>query len=187
MAPLRIAEPLRLVHHHPGRLRVRADVLRGEDSAAAADLRRVLQSMPGVRLVEHNAFTGSVLIEYEPGQVEPDAILGKAAQAAGLDGVVDEAQLPRDPEKPAEVIGVAARVANEVVRAFAGDRADLKLLVPAALAGAAVVSFFKRPVLPRWDNLLWWSYSTFRDLNGDAIDRAGKVDLSALREKGPKT
>ena len=77
--------------------------------------------------------------------------------------------------------------ANEVVRAFAGDRADLKLLVPAALAGAAVVSFFKRPVLPRWDNLLWWSYSTFRDLNGDAIDRAGKVDLSALREKGPKT
>jgi len=187
VAPLRLAEPLRLVHHHPGRLRVRAEVLRGDSSPAAADLRAALKNLPGVRSVGHNAFTGSVLIEYEPGQIEPDALLSRAAQAAGLDGVVDEAQLPRDPDKPAEGVVLGVRVLNEVARALTGDRTDLRMLVPAALAGAAVLSFFRRPVLPRWDNLIWWSYSTFRDLNAEAVDRAGRVDLSALREKGPKT
>ena len=187
MAPLHLAEPLRLVHHHPGRLRVRADILRGDGSAAAADLRAALLDQPGVRSVVHNGFTGSVLIEYQPGQIEPDAILSRAANAAGLDGVIDEAQLPRDPDKPAEGVVLGVRVLNEVARAFTGDRTDLRMLVPAALAGAAVVSFLRRPILPRWDSLLWWSYSTFRDLNAEAFDRAGRIDLSHLREKGPKT
>jgi hypothetical protein len=183
VAPLRLAEPLRLVHHHPGRLRVRADALRGEQSERAADLRAALSGVPGVLRLEHAAFTGSILIEYAPGQVEPDALLARAAQAAGLDGVSDEAT-PHDPQAPARGVAMSARVLDEVVRAVTNDRADLRLLVPAALAGAAVVSFFKRPVLPRWDNLLWWSYSTFRDLNHEAVERAARADLSHLRERG---
>jgi hypothetical protein len=187
VAPLRIAEPLRLVHHHPGRLRVRADVLRGEDSQAAADLRAALTGVAGVLRVVHSPFTGSVLIEYEPGQVEPDALLARASQAAGLDGVVDEASLPRDTSAPARNLAVGARVLNEVTRALSGGRTDLNLLVPAALFGAAIASFLKEPVLPRWDNLLWWSYSTFRDLNHDAVKQAGQVDLSHLRAESPQT
>jgi hypothetical protein len=183
VAPLRIAEPLRLIHHHPGRLRVRADVLRG-DSEAAQAVREALQHLPGVRRVAHVPFTGSVLIEYEPGQVEPDAILGRAAQAAGLEGVVDEASLPHDPRAPAHGVALGARALDEVTRALSGGRTDLRVLVPAALAGAAVVSFLRRPFLPNWDNLLWWSYSTFRDLNHAEIDKAARVDLSHLHERG---
>lgn len=164
---------------------MRAAVLRGEGSAAASELKTALRGLPGVRRVEHSAFTGSVLIEYEPGQVEPDALLSRAAQAAGLDGVSDEAT-PPDPRAPAKGVAMTARVLDEVARALSGDRTDLRMLVPAALAGAAVFSFLRRPVLPRWDNLMWWSYSTFRDLNHDALEHADRADLSHLREKGAK-
>ncbi len=186
MAPLRIAEPLRLVHHHPGRLRVRADVLRGPESAAAAAAKSALTGMPGVSRVDYSEFTGSLLIEYTPGAVEPDALCSRAAQAAGLDGVTDEATPPNNPREPANAVALSARVLDEVARALTGERTDLKTLVPAALAGAALFSFLRRPLLPRWETLLWYSYSTFRDLNGDAMDKAARADLSALRERSAR-
>src|SRR5260221_9538254 len=83
-------EPLTLVHHHPGRLRVRADAFRegaagppgappptagpgGADEPPGEGLRPVdrvraaLDAEPGIAAFLHNPRTGSILVEYEPG------------------------------------------------------------------------------------------------------------------------
>lgn len=164
---------LELVHHHPGRLRVRADVLR-DDPALAERLSVALDAVAGVTKVTHNPQTGSLLVEYEPGLAEPEAIVERIAQVAGLMSPFDPRAV-RPVVKPAGAVIDGVRGLNAVVEELTGSRVDLRSLVPAALAGAAAYSFAygKGPRLPRWDNLLWWSYSVFTSLHAREIARAG--------------
>ena len=169
-------EPLELVHHHPGRLRLRAVAFRvraGEGGALDAVL-EMLQGSPGVRAVSHRPRTGSLLIEYEPGLVEANAILERVADAAGLELVVD----PRDarrarPSPAAQAIGVTREV-NAIAYELTGYRVDLRAAVPAALAALGVYAFVqqKGERLPRWDNLVYWSYNIFTSLHRREIDDA---------------
>ena len=76
-------EVLELVHHHPGRLRVRAEVLR-DDAELAGRVTRAPDGVPGITRVTHNTRTGSLLVEYEPGLAEPDAIAERIARTAQL-------------------------------------------------------------------------------------------------------
>jgi hypothetical protein len=104
-----------------------------------------------------------VLIEYEPGLAEPDAILARTVSAAGLAGVVADAS---DGDRRGELVGIvldAAGALNTIAREVTGGRADLRELVPAALAVTSVVSFVVngKDRLPRWDNALWWAQSVF--------------------------
>lgn len=163
-------EALQLVHHHPGRLRVRATVFE-KDAPALAAVRARLDSLPGILDVAHTATTGSLLVAYQAGMVEHDTIVAAIADAAELDLPRDE---PRDPRRPALVAIGVGRELNAAVEELTGRRADLGSLVPAALAGIAAYSWLKHEDsrLPRWDNLLYWSYSIFRDLNKRAIAEA---------------
>ena len=56
---------LRLVHHHPGRIRMRADAFI-DARELATRVMEALAAMPGVRGSQHTARTGSVLVEYTP-------------------------------------------------------------------------------------------------------------------------
>ena len=76
------AGSLELVHHHPGRLRLRSAAFLDGD-AAAARAREALLGSGTVRAVAHDPRTGSLLVEYEPGLSAPDAIVERAARAAG--------------------------------------------------------------------------------------------------------
>jgi hypothetical protein len=164
---------LELVHHHPGRLRVRADVLL--DGAELAErITRALEGVAGVAHVSHNPRTGSLLVEYEPGLAEPEAIVERIAATAGLMSPFDP-RAARPVARPASALIDATKGLNSVVEELTGTRVDLRTLVPAALAGAAAYSFAygKGPRLPRWDNLLWWSYSIFASLHAREIARSG--------------
>ena len=103
--------------------------------------------------------------------IEPDTIIAAIAESAELDLPRDE---PRDPKRPALIAIGVGRELNAAVEELTGRRADLASLVPAALAGIAAYSWFKHEDsrLPRWDNLLYWSYSVFRDLNKKTIAEA---------------
>ena len=79
---------------------------------------------------------------------------------------------PTRPEDGVRAIAGAARTANRVVAELTLGRADLRTLVPAVLAGAALVQLFRRPVPARWDNLLWWSYSTLMTLNSERFSKS---------------
>lgn len=171
-------EAVELVHHHPGRLRLRASAFVGASDALARVQAR-LDAMPGIASVEHNPKTGSLLIHYEPGLVEPDAVVAAVAEAADL-------ELPRptvrDPNKPALVAIGVGRELNAAVVQITGGRADLTTLVPAAMIGAGVFSFFagRGPRLPRWDNLVYWGYQVFTGLHRAEIERP--AEASGTRE-----
>ncbi len=77
-----VREALEVVHHHPGRLRVRAEAFRAGGSLAD-QVREAILAMPGVTRFEHGVRTGSILIEYEPGLTEPDTILAASRRGGG--------------------------------------------------------------------------------------------------------
>ena len=176
-------EALSLVHHHPGRLRVRADAFRrreGADPDAVGRARAALDALPGIAQVSHNGRTGSLLVEYEPGLVQPEVILRRITAAANLDMPSDDPS-PRGRE-PALVAIDTAREINDLVAELAGYRTDLRGLVPAGMAAMAVYSFafHKDARLPRWDNLLYWSYNIFSQLHRREIEgRAVPLDTGA--------
>ena len=58
-------EHLELAHHHPGRLRVRAEALI-EALDLVQRIREALDATPGILSVTYTAQTGSILVEYEP-------------------------------------------------------------------------------------------------------------------------
>jgi hypothetical protein len=173
-------EALVIVHHHPGRIRVRAETFRY--GTAAIDLVRAkLEALPGILRVTHSARSGSMLVEYEPGHAEPDAILGGIAEAAGLDRAIDEREARRRDPGPGLVAVEVVKELNAITHELTGWRADLRVMVPTALVGLAAVSFAvsKEPRLPRWDNLLYWSYNIFSVLHRRDIER-----LEQAVEKG---
>ncbi len=169
-------EALVIVHHHPGRIRVRADSFR-HDTSALDLVREKLEALPGILRVSHNHASGSMLVEYEPGHAEPDTILGRIAEAAGLDRAIDEREARRRDAGPGLIAVEVVDELNSITHELTGWRADLRVLVPAALAGVAAYAFVagKEARLPRWDNLLWWSYSIFERHHRKEIERVEKA------------
>lgn len=163
-------EVLQLVHHHPGRLRLRSPAFVDND-AVATRVREALAGTLGVSRVDHDAHTGSLVVEYEPGLSSPDAIIERAAQAAGL---------LRAPDRPEgsvrcqgdRVVGACRRI-NAATYDLSGSRVELRTLVPFALAGlSAVILVVRGPRLPRWDNLAYWSISLFALLHSREMNAA---------------
>ncbi len=166
---LTASDPQRLaiVYHHPGRLRLRGPVLE-RHPAAALRLRDAMSRMPGVRQAIHNARSGSLLVEYVPEAIDADTILGAVAAA----GLRIEGPLHR-PDAARVVVG-AARGLNNRVGMATGGATDLHGVVSFALGVGAVTSlvFSRHAKWPRWDNLLYWSYTFFRDVHLRDVERA---------------
>jgi hypothetical protein len=175
-------EPLRLVHHHPGRLRVRALAFVGmlETHPALRAAHRAAMTTPGCRRFSHCSATGSIVIEYQPGALDADELLVRIAQQAGLRGVIDD---KLDKTHRLELVNVvidAMKGANKLTHEVSGGRVDLRELLPAGLAIVSLLSFVankdgKR--MPRWDSALWWCQSLFMEWHRREIDsRHGKAE-----------
>jgi len=170
-------EPLEIAHHHPGRLRVRADAL-VDALDVVQRIRESLDAEPGILSVKYTAQTGSLLVQYEPGLADADDIILRIAEAADLDPPLDEATLRERRARPALLAIGATRELNRLTEEVTGGRADLRSIVPAALAGLAIYSFVEeKQRLPRWDNLLYWGFNIFtmlhkREIDGDPPPRA---------------
>jgi hypothetical protein len=159
-------EPLWVVHHHPGRLRVRAPAFR-QDEALVGAVRRAVDGIVGVSRSVYSATSGSLLVEYEPAEVSVGELLALLIEAGGFAGAVDESDRRRSPRAPGDAVLGGAERLSQTIAELSGGRADLRLLVPLALASVSAYSLLRGPGprLPRWDNLLWWSYSLFTDLH----------------------
>jgi len=165
-------EHLELAHHHPGRLRVRADSL-VDALDVVQRIRESLDDVPGILSVKYTAQTGSLLVEYEPGHADADEIILRIAEGADLAPPLDEAGLRARRARPALIAIGATKELNKLTEEVTGGRADLRSLVPVALAGFAALSFIQeKQRMPRWDNLLYWSFNVFtlfhkREIDGD--------------------
>jgi hypothetical protein len=176
-------EALQLVHHHPGRLRVRADKFRVDEETVAL-VRAGLDRMRGVTRTDHNLRTGSILVEYQPGAVEPEAVLAFIADTADLDRY---APTIGPPIQPGLVAIDAVREINAISYELTGKRMDLRTLVPAGLAALGAYAFLeqKGERLPRWDNLLYWSYNVFTQLHRREIEPAPQSTPPASPRRAP--
>jgi hypothetical protein len=162
----RVDEPLRLVHHHPGYLRIQAGAFAqpAHDSSVVAAAQAAAKAAHGFRSWSHNPKTGSVVVEYDPGTVEADDLLDHIAKGAGLRGVENSTSSNVNRQELVTAFLDTVQGVNQIVSQLAGERADLRELVPAALAATSVVSFVldeDRGRLPRWDSALYHSYRIF--------------------------
>ncbi|AKU96563.1 hypothetical protein AKJ09_03227 [Labilithrix luteola] len=154
---------LKIAHYHPGRLRVRAKTF-ANASDSAERVKDEVAHMRGVRSVRHDRRTGSVLVEYEPRFAEANRILERIATVGELAVEQTEARKGSD---AADSILELFRWLDEVTEQASGSRLNLRLLVPGGIAAFGVYSLFKsgHPPIPRWDNLAYWAYSMFVELN----------------------
>jgi hypothetical protein len=159
-------DALRLVHHHPGYLRIRAAafVEPEDDSPVVAAARTAAETAAGFRSWTHNPLTGSVVIQYDPATLDADELLKHIARSASFPGVEVVAGSKMNREELVSTFLDTVQGVNQVVSHLTGDRADLREVVPAALAATSVVSFLlnkDRGRLPNWSSALYHSYRVF--------------------------
>ena len=164
--PERIDEPLRLVHHHPGYLRIRAGafIQPEDDSPVVAAAQTAVETVPGFRSWFLNPKTGSVVVQYDPGTLDADDLLKHIAKSAGFRGVEISTSSKLNRQELVSAFLDTVQDVNQVVSQLTGDRADLRELVPVALAATSVVSFLlneDRGRLPQWSSALYRSYRVF--------------------------
>jgi len=163
--PKRIDEPLRLVHHHPGYLRIRAEAfVQPEDGSVVTAAQIAAETALGFRSWSHNPKTGSVVVEYDSATLDPDDLLKRMAKSAGFRGVETSSGGKRSRQELLSVFLDTVQRVNQVVGQLTGERADLRELVPLTLAALSVVSFVldkDRGRLPDWNNTLYHSYRVF--------------------------
>lgn len=166
---------------------MRADALIGNGLGknVVDRIRSVLDGTPGVRNVRHNTRTGSLLVEYDPGMADANALLTRIANAAGLGEPLSPRDARRSRRSHANRAIDLAREANALTYELTGWRADLRLVAPMALAGAGIYSLVRNQPnsrLPKWDTLLWYSYSVFTALHAREIGDIEEAFKDATNE-----
>ena len=164
--PERISEPLRLVHHHPGYVRIQADafIASSGGSSAVTVAQAATETVPGFRSWSHNPRTGSVVVEYDPDALDADDLLKHIAKSVNFRGVENLSSHKMNRIELVNTFLDAVQGVNQIVSQVASDRADLRELVPVALAATSVVSFVlndNRGRLPHWSSALYRSYRIF--------------------------
>jgi hypothetical protein len=161
-----------VAHHIPGRLRVRVPRAR-RDPQLLNQLAEFVEKIGGVRQVEINPMTGSILVHYHPGsRGEIDKLLQPAQASEPAPVLPSEAEELADKiEKEAQFLAAHSELAMQVVQAIkslnrevrqaTGNTVDLKVLLP---AGLAVWAFFKanaEVATPLWVTLAIFAFNSF--------------------------
>jgi len=187
--PRRANEPLRLVHHHPGYLRVRAAAFLkpGAKDPVMAAARAAAEAVAGFRSWSSNPVTGSVVIQYEPGAMEADDLLRHVAACAGFSGVE---VVTHSKSSRRDLVGSfldSVQDVNRTVGELTSERADLRELVPLALVAVSVVSFIvndERGRLPHWFSALYRSYRIFLQWHRREVRTRERVAREAEKSGG---
>ena len=172
-----MTEGIKVVHALPGRVRVKVAQIKGNPELAR-QAREKLAGVPGIREVEANPLTGSVLVLF-------DLAASMAETVEPLGEVV--AELFPEIEALSLISGLAALTATPDAGANPGGKPmgglaalnaqvcritgclDLKLLAPLALLflGARGLLAAKKTTFPTWYDYLWFGFSSLVMLNRD--------------------
>jgi hypothetical protein len=142
---------MEVTHLLPGRLRLRAPVLIGQ-RRAAEQLQKSLAGLDGIRAVEVNPVSGSLLFHFAPDRVKPDMLMGAAIRLLGLEKDIERPP----PSYIGEGIRQAGQSLNHAIHEQTGGMIDLwtsvtLLLVVMGVRQLAAGNQFGWP-------LLWWAY-----------------------------
>ncbi len=159
--------PARVASHTPGRLRLRLDRgRRGRELLHEAGHR--LEGREGVRRVEGNSTTGSLLLHYDPGQLNHDQLLAILRDAGVIVQDILEAcesGLPAAGKSTtATTITEALSDLDKRLSMVTGRRVDLKLIFPATLGALGLRQILTQGLglnqVPAYV-LLWYAFDSF--------------------------
>jgi hypothetical protein len=154
------------VSHFPGRLRVRAEKFRVLPEVADEVAARVAAE-PGVREVKTSRVTGSLLVLYEPRELQLPRLVQLLVRAGSLAGIEVDSNgdwmgQPSQGARVRETLGGF----NQALRTLTSGRVDLRSAVPGTLAATGAALFLAgRRRIPEWYDLLFWAFVTFSNLN----------------------
>src|SRR6185437_10712997 len=117
----------KIVHHIPGRLRVRLS--RTQRNPHLLDqLRGFVESLEGVHSVEMNPVTGSIVVHYHPESRDDiqNLLRSQAAWFESPPGLTESDQLAEQIEKEAEFLAAHSELALHMVRSFRGLNDEIR-------------------------------------------------------------
>jgi hypothetical protein len=167
---------IRVVHAIPGRVRLKIVSLRDNPELARA-LRERLSGVRGIRRIEANPLTGSLLVRYDPEEMTSRESLFTLSETVtllfpGLDMAQLEAWLGQSGNGSGATASLARGVSSGVgaLNARVGKATgglDLKRLLPLTLFGLGVRGLLvaKTVPFPAWYDLWWFAFGTFFLLN----------------------
>jgi hypothetical protein len=175
-----MAHDAQVIHHIPGRMRVRLPRLKGK-AGALDSIKQSISGINGVTSVDTNATTGSVLVNYDPGQFnqfhqsladhaeQQQLFTFKPPDLTEVDGIADKIEgeaefLAEHSELARSVVNVCKQLNDEVKRST-HNMVDLKVLIP---LGLALYTFTRRdPTMstPLWVTLGIFSFNSFISLH----------------------
>ncbi len=165
-------EGITVVHAIPGRIRLKIASLR-DNSTLASELQHRLVAIQGVKQVETNPRTGSVLILYDAAAMaSPEALLTLAAPLSQLFPGLDLKDLPAwasstngahpTPSLAQSVAGFFGSL-NQKIDTATGGVADLKILLPLGLFLFGIRSLLssEKRAIPTWYDFFWFALGTY--------------------------
>lgn len=154
-------EALELVHHIPGRLRVRLPS--GVDASGLTD---TVAALPGVTSVVWSPLTRGVLVLYDRERADEAAIVSAIADHAQLDVASPAESRSTNGERPKLAATVASLFSAVDARltGATGGAVTLGVLVPAVLTLWAARELLRGRAAPlAWSSALWYAHGLFRD------------------------
>lgn len=179
----RAARSAHIVHHVPGRLRLRVVGARAETEFFAA-VQEVIGSLHGVDAVRVNPASSSIVIDYRPSDTvfhfrlrEDDRVgawlrlEGEDALLAEVDeAVTDGARYLARHSRLAESIVSTAQELDAGLRQASDGYLDLKVLFPLGLAAATSLHRARGRGTPMWLSLSTFAFNAFMALHRHRID-----------------
>lgn len=167
-------------HHIKGRMRVKVPAGK-RNIAVLNEVSESLCSLPGVRGIQMNAATGSILVEYDHNAhtdfhqtlIGHGTTSGVFALAPPELSEVDQlaANIQREADflaahsETARSIVDACKAVNEGLKRATGNNLDLKVLLPLGLAVWALIEHDPEIATPLWLTLGIFSFNSFVSLH----------------------
>lgn len=147
---------IEVLHYLPGRLRLYVPSIIN-DTDTADMLRINMEHIESINSIQVNIASGSVLIHFEPSQVDPLIIFGATARILGIDqkiGANSQPLLWRE-------FKTARNAINDTIFNSSAGLVDLKTLVGICLVGSIAYGTITRTLtitMPGAATLGWWTY-----------------------------
>jgi len=132
-----------------------------------ADLaREKLPTLDGVQSVEVNAATGSVLVCYRVGQVEPELLFAALVRLLGLEEELDQTPRPGIVKELRSFVDSL----NRVVHDRTGGLLDFTSALMIVLAAVGITKLLRdgKAAVPGGFTLLWWGIHQLLGHGGEA-------------------
>ena len=152
---LSLRHPIRTRHILPGRIRFEADVLKN-DAKAEQFLVEQMSRVKGVSKVQISTITGSVLVQFEEKEIQPELLYTVLIRLLGL-----EKELERTPQPVVlKEIRLMGDSLNRAVLERTGGIIDLWTAIPIVLGLVGIRKIMAQRALafPAGFTLLWWAY-----------------------------